>query len=297
MMDSKKFTGKIKYKWQSGDHTLPDGWKMRKAKGTGRHATTVEFILSEDGIQFKSRFEALHYIMSNKYSEENVKDLRAKLLVSSEKWKVNKYLPKDWIFKFKGEDASKDKNPTSTSITYLSREGHIFHSMKSIMDFMKTSMGYDEKDIENCKEFLKNVVRFAETKYQWQEGDDSVPPGWKVRVCDGETDREYILSPEGLPYRTRFVAIQDMFKRNFSRSDIEIMKIKMIQYEKWEKSELLPNGWMFKIISEGRTKDGKWYSSIHCLSNEGITFESMRTIIEHLKSSNKYTQEDIEKCN
>ena len=196
MTESKKFTGKIKFKWQNGDHTLPEGWKLRKAKGTGKNATTVEFILSADGIQFKSRFEALHFMISNKYSQEKVNDLRTKLLISSEKWKVSKYLPKDWIYRFKGDDATRDKHPTSTSITYFSREGQVFHSMKSIMDFMKTSMEYDDKDIENCKEFLKNEVRFAEKKYQWQEGDDSVPAGWKVRVCDGETDREYILSPE-----------------------------------------------------------------------------------------------------
>ena len=58
MQDSKKFNSKIKFKWQDGGSALPPGWKIRKAKGSGRNQTEVEFILSDDGIQFKTRFEA-----------------------------------------------------------------------------------------------------------------------------------------------------------------------------------------------------------------------------------------------
>ena len=79
---------------------------------------------------------------------------------------------------------------------------------------MRSSPSYHEKDVENCKEFLRSVVRFGEKKHTWTEGDDTVPKGWKVRlhVKEEEEDREgvpedlrseYILSPEGLPYRSR----------------------------------------------------------------------------------------------
>ena len=121
LMESKKFTGKIKFKWQTGDKTLPLGWKLRKARGSGKNRTMVEFILSDDGIQFKSRFEALHFMINNKYSTEKTDDLREKLLVSSEKWQESEYLPKGWIFKFKGDASDRDKNPASTAITYFSR--------------------------------------------------------------------------------------------------------------------------------------------------------------------------------
>ena len=93
MVESKKFNSKIKYKWLDGGRTLPTGWKMRKAKGSGRHQTEVEFILSDDGIQFKSRFEALHHLINNNYSEEKIEDLRQKLLISDEKWKQSQFLP------------------------------------------------------------------------------------------------------------------------------------------------------------------------------------------------------------
>ena len=197
MAESKKFNSKIKFKWVAGEH-LPKGWKVRKQKGCGRkNPSDVEFILSEDGIQFKTRFEALHYLISNKYSDQKIKDLRQNLLTSSEKWKESKLLPAGWIYKFKGLDSS------TTAITYFSREGQTFHSMKNAMDFMSlTDNSYNQKDIEKCKEFLRTVVQYAARKYEWNH-DDTVPEGWSVRKVsdDGEKESEQILSPEGLAFR------------------------------------------------------------------------------------------------
>ena len=96
MQESKKFTGKLKFKWLPGDSSLPKGWKRRTVKGTGRGNSqdVVEFILSADGIQFKSRFEALHFMQANKYPREQVDELRRRLLVSDEKWQCHALLPK-----------------------------------------------------------------------------------------------------------------------------------------------------------------------------------------------------------
>ena len=68
------------------------------------------------------------------------------------------------------------------------------------MEFMSNSEAYTEAHVENCKEFLKSVVKFAEKKYEWKE-DPSVPPGWKVRDSENETESEQILSPQGVAYR------------------------------------------------------------------------------------------------
>ena len=93
MVDSKKFNSKIKFKWQDGGSSLPLGWKIRKAKGSGRHQTEVEFILSDDGIQFKTRFEALQHLINNNYSQDKINVMRQKLLLSDEKWKESEFLP------------------------------------------------------------------------------------------------------------------------------------------------------------------------------------------------------------
>ena len=141
-----------------------------------------------------------------------------------------------------------------------------------------------KQDVENCREFLRSVVRYGEKMHTWREGDETVPKGWKVRITVKEEEegegvagdlrkQESILSPEGLSYKTRFVAIQDMYKRGYSQDEIEVMKVKMVHFENWEKNPLLPKGWMFKKISEGFTKDKKWYSTLHYLSR--LTLKSL----------------------
>ena len=85
-------------------------------------------------------------------------------------------------------------------MTYFSREGIVYHSMKHVMEFMSSSQAYTDQQVENCKEFLKSVVKFAERNYQWKE-HPSVPAGWKVRHSDGESESEQILSPQGVAYR------------------------------------------------------------------------------------------------
>ena len=126
-------------------------------------------------------------------------------------------------------------------MTYFSREGEIYHSMKNVMEFMSTSEAYTEQQVEDCKEFLKSVVRFAEKKYEWKESS-SVPPGWKVRDSEAENESEQILSPAGIAFRSRYNALVNMAKRGASKQEVEDMKIKMISYEKWEVSNLLPKG-------------------------------------------------------
>ena len=86
-------------------------------------------------------------------------------------------------------------------MTYFSREGTVYHSMKNVMEFINNSEAYTEAHVEGCKEFLKSVVKFAEKKYEWKE-DPSVPAGWKVRDSENEAESEQILSPQGVSFRS-----------------------------------------------------------------------------------------------
>ena len=126
-------------------------------------------------------------------------------------------------------------------MTYFSREGEVYHSMKNVMEFMATSEAYTDQQVENCKEFLKSVVKFAEKKYEWKESP-SVPAGWRVRDSEKENESEQILSPAGLAFRSRFQALVNLAKKGASKKEVDDMKIKMISYEKWEISNLLPKG-------------------------------------------------------
>ena len=72
--------------------------------------------------------------------------------------------------------------------------------------------------------------------------------------------------------------IQDMFKRNYS--NIEAMKELTIKHEGWVRSYLLPEGWMFKQIAEGITKDN----------------ECMKTSLDHMESLTEYSEVEVTDC-
>ena len=102
-------------------------------------------------------------------------------------------------------------------------------------------------------------------------------------MSDGEAEMQWFLSPEGLSYRSRYTAVQDMIKRKHSIEDIEHMRELMILHEGWQRNDLLPDNWLFKVVCEGFTKDKKWYSSIHYFSDQGESFGSMKGVLEKLK--------------
>ena len=64
-------------------------------------------------------------------------------------------------------------------------------------------------------------------RFQWQEGDHTLPRGWKMRKTG---EREFILSPEGIQYMSRVVSVTDMVKRGCREADIEEMRRKL-KYE------------------------------------------------------------------
>ena len=107
---------------------------------------------------------------------------------------------------------------------------------------------------------------------------------------------QWFLSPDGLSYRSRYTAVQDMIKRKQDVEEVEHMKELMVMHEGWQRSTLLPENWLFKVKSEGFTKDKKWYSSIHYFTEAGETIESFKNVLTKLKEMNA-SEETIEKCN
>ena len=98
MLESKRFTGRARYKWQEGGETLPEGWRRRRRRGKGAGGW-VELLLSRDGVQFRSRQEALLYMLRHGYPAEEVEELREKLVASEERWREHPLLPAGWLWK------------------------------------------------------------------------------------------------------------------------------------------------------------------------------------------------------
>ena len=81
-------------------------------------------------------------------------------------------------------------------------------------------------------------------------------------------------------------------------SHFQVMREKMKEFEGWEESDLLPEGWIFRVKWEGFANSKlrtKFSSNSMFLSREGKVFESMRTATEHMTRLG-YKRAEISRC-
>ena len=111
-----------------------------------------------------------------------------------EGWETDEALPFNWKIR-KSEGTT--NGITDVDYWFLSPEGHLFRSTKSAVEFMTENPLYNNADIIKLTTKLeaeRKVVR--QQKYDWIEGDETVPPNWKVRVIEGKTRKTFFLSEE-----------------------------------------------------------------------------------------------------
>ena len=130
---------------------------------------------------------------------------------------------------------------------------------------------------------------------QWEEGSESLPAGWGRRMAGRQ---EFILAPlGGHQYKSRLSAFKDMVLKGYSVEEKQQMKAKLVEFEGWEESSLLPTNWLFKVVWEGSNKEGRWSENVSFLScREGQSFESLRLAIQHMKTVGSYTEAEMAGC-
>ena len=283
LTDRAQVTKLTKYDWEKSD-SVPTGWKVRKDE--------AKFILSPSGQQFKSRFAAFQDLVARQrhVSRQEIMEMKSKM-IEYENWEFSDLLPEGWLFKCVSDGSSK----WNSKLNFLSSEGLVFDTMKDVMMFMESqSSNYNYEDLDNCKEFLKQRnSRSVGDRFCWED-TNTLPRGWKIR--NSESKQQFILSPHGVQYKTRFSAIQDMIKKSdvYSTEMIESMRHMMILHESWETSPLLPTNWLFKVIWEGKVKSKSTYqSSVYFLSSEGFYFTSAKNALDYLKAT-EYSEEDVD---
>ena len=283
-----KETTKRREDWKENE-TVPSGWKVRTSTGNSER----EYILRPDGQQYMSRINALQHLIKQGYNDADIFAMKTKLCY--EGWTTSEYLPSGWLYKIICEGYTKD-NKWYNTISYFSSEDELLESMKHVQEHMEKHPRYDDNDIENTKIFLE-TQKSQEKKHNWEEGDETIPKNWKMRISETENKWQFFLSPEGKQYRSRFVAIQDMAKRSFySVKHIDEMRELMIKHEQWQRSEYLPRDWIFKINWEGTLTSGKYSDNLYYMSRECVVFGSNITAVDYMKESPFYTEEDEARC-
>ena len=124
----------------------------------------------------------LQHMIKEGFPASEIEDMREKLV--HEGWESNPALPKDFLIR-KSEGTT--NGIYDVDYWFLSVEGHLFRSTKSVCDFMKESGTYSEEDVAKIsKELESERTKIRQQKYDWVEGNPTVPSGWKVRVVEGK---------------------------------------------------------------------------------------------------------------
>ena len=272
-----------KYDWVDSDPTVPSNWKTRVVEGKMRK----KFFLAPDGSSFSCRRSGLQHMIKEGFSTSEIEDMREKLV--HEGWESNPALPKDWKIR-KSEGTT--NGIYDVDYWFLSVEGLLFRSTKSVCDFMKESGSYSQEDVAKIsKELESERTKIRQQKYDWLDGNPTVPPGWKVRVVEGKTTKTFFLSEDGNQFACRRSALQHMIKEGAESEQVELMRSCLI-HEGWEDDSHLPPAWKVRK-SEGST-NGQFDVNYYYLSSDGTMFHSTRAVINYMKKRpQEYNEGDI----
>merc|ERR1719342_293654 len=257
------------------DNTVPAGWKRRIFDNNSMVHFNIPGLLAPDGMQFRSRQNALRVLTKKKADPEILSSLSECLI--HEGWEEHELLPEGWRIRKQKKDFHKSK------IEFINHKSEMFKSLKETLQYMENN--YDEESLRSFQSLLElSSVELRVEGYDWRP-DDSVPPGWQMRLAEGpRANKEFFLSPDGKMFATRTVAMQHMIKEEYHEKEIELMREKLVEYESWQICPDLPQGWLMKDTS-----------NFSLLTSEGDTLESWCTAIDYIKENEAYSEEDSER--
>ena len=201
---------------------------------------------------------------------DEVEFMRSQLFL--EKWEDDPLLPDGW--KVRSRETSKNIKE------FLSKEVTMFKSYRKALEYMKSYL--TEKDVDKFEKFAQENTKLSRnTIYEFVE-DASLPKGWKIRHSE---QKVFIISPTNEQFTVRRLALKFMMDNNYPEDEIEFMR-KHLREDKWEDHPLLPFGW--KVKSQEVKSNCK-----HFLTRDCIYFKSYKSAIEHVKSSNSFSQSDL----
>ena len=231
--------------WIEDHESLPQGWKYKISFGPLGGQSKI---LLPSGEMFLSRVKALLFIMKKGYDPEDIRKLRQSL--NKEGWLVSQYLPPEWLFK-RCKTGRNEYN-------FLSPDGEILTSRKNLIDFMKRSDAYTNKDIDNIDMLTKEIKdQWVSIKHEWITDDPTILKGWSIRYFDHKRRGGScnILSPCGTLLHTRVSALQFLIKSpSANAEDIDFMFDQLV-HEGWNTHPKLPFHWRWRLKAKGKTAD------------------------------------------
>ena len=252
------------YSWKSNDPTVPEGWKIRVKDGK---KLTYNFVVSPEGVQYKSRRLALAAMIKEGADPSDIEIMRSSL--EHEGYERDELLPRNWLYRDISENA----------FHILTENGVTFSSFSNVLSMMKDE-GYPGVLIENLEKFekIKSQTRKAALS-DWQN-EPNLPMGWKSRPGHGKL---IFLSPDGIQFYNRKDCISALIKSNSYKPDNEKLK-NFMKLDHWIPHDLLPRGWWVRTFKSSRDM---------FLTNEGDSLVSVIAAKEYMRARSKYSEKDV----
>ena len=259
------------YEWEEDD-TVPHGWKSRVS---GQKI----FFLSPDGQGFPCRKNAYIHMIAEKYSQEEVEDMRK--LLRHENYEIHSNLPMGWRIKYSFSKVNQ------TNMSILSSEGHEFKSFLKAHEYLQSNGRYDKSNVEDLKMLCdEKATERRQGDSSWEE-DPSVPRGWKMRVMvegKAKSEKEFFLAPDGRQFPGRRVALKTMVDEGFAEDVIAEMRSKLV-FEGWQATGDLPDNW---FVKDGRQRHGHQF-----VADTGDRLKSAKAAMEFIQARQNSNIEDI----
>ena len=138
---------------------------------------------------------------------------------------------------------------------------------------------------------LANLLRLVSTSADLRSSTQTAK-----RFLEADERRSSSLSGFCLLIEAKPVNI--MFREGGAEDDVEKMREGMVVEEGWERSHLLPSGWLIRSKA-GKAEHGKFtgskaiHHSLSILTSEGITLYSHKNAVEYMEKAEGYTEQDI----
>jgi len=249
------------YNWNEDDSTIPGGWKSRVVGGGSR-----VFFLSPDNQQFGNRLTIVkHMEETGNYSSEEKDKVRMSLEL--EGWLEDPALPNGWRYKKKGQGGK-----STDTIAIVRTSGEVVEGTTAAWRLV-TEGGMPEEDSITLRVFLETLAASQRAeKYEWVEGDATVPEGWKTRMAQ---QKMFMLSPDGQMFSSRRAALQHMVREHFAMEEVATMRA-LLGHEGWQASQHLPNNWRMRRSKKGARQ------SYTFITGEGEELRSIKLAVEFL---------------
>ena len=260
------------------DETVPPGYKRRLIDNDAMVHSWIRTVQAPDGKEFRSRQGALRVLIKKNAPEHEIEQMRSCLIY--EDWESHKLLPtENWRLR------KQKKEEHRTKINLMSDKGEFFMSYKDASRYVETN--YDSDTLKRMNSLMDILgVEMRMEGYDWSESD-SVPQGWKVRIAEGKTGKEFFLSPDGKMFPSRIVAVQHMIREQFNQDDIDLMKLKLIEHEDWFHHGKLPSDWLIK-----ENRQNKYH--VNFLTRQGDVIESFSQAFDYIQLNEGYSDLDTQ---